>query len=81
MTINSWDRRFLTVAMQVSHWSKDPSSRMGAVIANTDQRLVALGYNGFAKKVEDCESRQHNKRMKYEIVVHAEVNGAMARSW
>ena len=77
MTINNWDRRFLTVAMQVSHWSRDPSSKMGAVIANTDQRLVALGYNGFPKKEEDCQSRQHNKRMKYEIVVHAEVNALL----
>jgi dCMP deaminase len=58
MTINSWDRRFLAVAMQVSHWSKDPSSKMGAVIANADQRLVALGYKGFPKQVEDSQNRQ-----------------------
>ena len=77
MTINSWDRRFLAVAMQVSHWSKDPSSKMGAVIANTEQRLVALGYNGFPKQVDDCQSRQHNKRVKYEIVVHAEANALL----
>jgi dCMP deaminase len=62
MTLNSWDRRYLAVAMQVSHWSKDPSSKMGAVIANTQQRLVALGYNGFPKQVEDCQRRLHNKR-------------------
>jgi dCMP deaminase len=77
MTINSWDRRFLAVAMQVSHWSKDPSSKMGAVIANADQRLVALGYNGFPMQVEDCQSRQYNKKVKYEIVVHAEVNAVL----
>ena len=77
MPINSWDRRFLAVAMQVSHWSKDPSSKMGAVIANTDQRLVALGYNGFPKQVEDCQSRQYNKKVKYEIVVHAEANALL----
>src|SRR5882724_11796014 len=56
MTINSWDRRFLAVAMQVSHWSKDPR---------------------FPKQVEDCQSRQHNKRVKYEIVVHAEANALL----
>jgi len=77
LPINSWDRRFLAVAMQVSHWSKDPSSKMGAVIANTDQRLVALGYNGFPKQVEDCQSRQYNKKVKYEIVVHAEANALL----
>jgi dCMP deaminase len=77
MTINSWDRRFLAVAMQVSHWSKDPSSKMGAVIANAEQRLVALGYNGFPKQVEDCQSRQYNKKVKYEIVVHAEANALL----
>jgi dCMP deaminase len=77
MTLNSWDRRYLAVAMQVSHWSKDPSSKMGAVIANTEQRLVALGYNGFPKQVEDCQRRLHNKKVKYEIVVHAEANALL----
>ena len=77
MTISSWDRRFLAVAMQVSCWSKDPSSKMGAVIANSDHRLVTLGYNGFPKQVEDTKSRRHNKNVKYELVVHAEVNALL----
>jgi deoxycytidylate deaminase len=50
---------------------------MEAVIANTEQRLVALGYNGFPKQVEDCQSRLHNKKVKYEIVVHAEANALL----
>ena|SRR5271155_2719196 len=77
MTLDSWDRRYLTIAMQISHWSKDPSSKMGAVITNADRRLVALGFNGFPKKVGDCQSRLHNKRVKYEIVVHAEANAML----
>lgn len=77
MALDSWDRRYLTIAMQISHWSKDPRSRMGAVITNADRRLIALGFNGFPKQVEDCQSRLHNKRVKYEIVVHAEANAML----
>ena len=77
MTLNKWDRRYLAVAMQVSHWSKDPRSKMGAVIASAERRLVALGYNGFPKNVHDCDVRLRTPEIKYEMVVHAEANAAL----
>src|SRR5262249_21222861 len=77
MSLNNWDRRYLAIAMQVAQWSKDPSSRMGAVIANAEGRLVSFGFNGFPKNVEDCQSRLHNPPIKYEFVVHAEANAVL----
>ncbi len=77
MALDNWDRRYLAIAMQVAQWSKDPSSKMGAVIASAEGRLVAFGFNGFPKKVEDCQSRLHNPPIKYEMVVHAEANAAL----
>jgi dCMP deaminase len=68
-----WDRRFLELAKTVSTWSKDPSTKVGAVLVAPDKRVVGLGYNGFPKGVDDDE-RLDIREIKYEIVVHAEVN-------
>jgi dCMP deaminase len=77
MALNKWDRRYLATARQVSCWSKDPSTKVGAVIADKRGYVVALGFNGFPENVEDAEHRLANREMKYEMVVHAEVNGVL----
>lgn len=38
---------------------------------------MALGYNGFPRKVEDAEEKLVARELKYEMVVHAEVNAAL----
>ena len=43
---DKWDRRFLKIAREGATWSKDPSTQVGAVIVDQDQRVVSLGYNG-----------------------------------
>lgn len=77
MALDIWDKRYLALAMQVSQWSKDPSSKMGAVIANANGRIVSLGYNGFPEKVEDFAERLNDKKRKYQMVVHAEANAVL----
>jgi dCMP deaminase len=77
MALSKWDRRYLAIAHQVSCWSKDPSTKVGAVIADKRGRVVALGFNGFAENVEDCEQKLNHRETKYEMVVHAEVNAAL----
>jgi dCMP deaminase len=77
MALDSWDKRYLALAMQVSQWSKDPSSKMGAVITNANGRIVALGYNGFPEQVHDLPHRLKDKKRKYQMVVHAEANAAL----
>ena len=42
-----WDYRFLDMASLISTWSKDPSTKVGAVVVDDDRRIVSLGYNGF----------------------------------
>ena len=49
----SWDLRFLDLAKLVSTWSQDPSTKVGAVIADSDNRIVSIGYNGFPKGIKD----------------------------
>jgi dCMP deaminase len=69
-----WDRRFLNIAKEVSSWSKDPSSKIGAVIVDNLGRIVGTGFNGFARGVEDTDERYNNRELKYELVLHAEHN-------
>ena len=52
MQENKWDQRFIRVAREVSSWSKDPSKQIGAVIVK-DKRILATGYNGFPKGIDD----------------------------
>lgn len=68
-----WDRRFLTLAKQIAGWSKDPSTKVGAVIADK-KRIVSLGYNGFATGCEDSRTRLAIRELKYPRIIHAEVN-------
>jgi|TARA_R100000081_G_C4745085_1_gene131175 dCMP deaminase len=71
--LDKWDQRWLDIAGQVSSWSKDPSTKIGA-IAVKDKRLVATGYNGFPRGIEDTEDRWNNREEKYMYVIHAEMN-------
>lgn len=74
-TDKDWDQFFLGLAKFYSQASKDPSTKVGAVLVQPDRRLVVgLGYNGFARGVLDTEERLTNRELKYKLVVHAEVN-------
>jgi len=72
-----WFQRFMGLAVNVSSWSKDPSTRVGAVIVNEDRRVIGLGYNGFAKGVKDTPERLADRPTKYALVVHAEMNAIL----
>ncbi len=69
-----WDKRFVSLAREISTWSKDPSTKIGAVIVNDDRRILATGYNGFPKGIEDSPERYADKSTKYDHVIHAEMN-------
>lgn len=72
-----WDHFFLGMAEYISTASKDPSTKVGAVLVDDKKIVVGLGYNGFARGVEDSEWRLNNRELKYKYVVHAEVNAIL----
>jgi dCMP deaminase len=72
-----WDRRFLELAKHIASWSKDPSTQVGAVLVQEGNRVVGLGYNGFARGVNDSVERYNHRETKYQFVVHAEVNAIL----
>jgi len=72
-----WDQRFLQLAQHISGWSKDPSTKVGAVLVGMDHLVVGLGYNGFPRGVVDNDDRLSNRDTKYQFVVHAEANAIL----
>lgn len=68
-----WHARFLRLAEEVSTWSKDPSTKVGCVLAK-ERRVISTGYNGFPKNLSDSFDRLMDREQKYEMTVHAEVN-------
>jgi dCMP deaminase len=69
-----WGDRYLKLAEYISKWSKDQSRGVGAVIVDSDNRVVSFGYNGFPSGVDDNIMIRHTRPAKYDWTVHAEEN-------
>jgi dCMP deaminase len=68
-----WHDRFMKIAQDVSSWSKDESTKVGAVIVR-DRVIVSTGYNGFPRGIDDDIPERHERPLKYKYVCHAEEN-------
>lgn len=73
---SSWDKAFMRMAITWSERSKDPSSKVGAVIAK-GKDFISPGFNGFAKGVKDLPERLNNRDVKYALTLHAELNAIL----
>ena len=77
MEINKWNKRFIEVAdLQVAQWSKDRSSKVGAVIVKNGV-ILTTGYNGFPRGCNDDLEERHERPEKYQWVIHAELNSIL----
>jgi dCMP deaminase len=72
-----WDARFLEMAILVSKWSKDPSTKVGAVITR-GKFVVSLGFNGHPAGVADSAERLEIRENKYRTIIHAEINAILS---
>lgn len=68
-----WDQRFLYMAASVAAWSKDPSTKVGAV-AVRQRRVLATGYNGLPAGMVDSAERLLNRDVRLALTIHAELN-------
>lgn len=64
----------MKVAETIASWSKDPSTKVGAVIVSPQGQILSTGYNGFPRGIEDSKDRLENRDSKYHYTVHAEMN-------
>ncbi|MCI5178554.1 MAG: cytidine deaminase [Candidatus Electrothrix sp. AW5] len=77
----SWDEYFMAVALLSGQRSKDPNTRVGACVADADNKIVGVGYNGFPWGCSDDElpwTREGDYLdTKYPYVCHAELNAVL----
>ena len=69
----SWDERYIGLAEHVAGWSKDPNTKVGAVIVRPNNTIISLGFNGFPRRIAD-DSRLDDRKVKLEMILHAEIN-------
>ena len=70
----SWDDRWMQEARLKASWSKDKSTKVGAVIVTQDNLPVANGWNGFPRGCQDDIESRHERPLKYKWFEHAERN-------
>jgi dCMP deaminase len=73
LKIAEWDDRFLALARHISHWSEDPTTKVGCVIVAPTNEVRALGYNSLPRKFEKVPTRL-TRPEKYKWMEHAERN-------
>lgn len=74
MTNNNWDKRWMQLTELIASWSKDRSTGVGAVIVDERNTVVALGWNGFPRGINDDVDERHERPAKYSWTSHAEEN-------
>lgn len=75
--MNKWDTRFLEMAAMVASFSKDPSTKTGAVIVDGSHGVVTTGFNGFPASMLDHPELYANRDEKYSRIIHCEMNAIL----
>lgn len=78
MASERWDRHFIQLALTHARMSKDPSTRVGAVIVDDDLAVRSAGFNGFPRGIADTPERLNDRDLKLSLVVHGEMNAVLA---
>ena len=70
----NWDHKLLGLAQHYALWSKDPDHKVGCVLADQYNQVMAGGYNGPPRFVIDS---WETKEEKVARTVHAEINALL----
>lgn len=73
----NWDTKFLQLAGTIATWSKDPTTKIGAVVVDNGLRVRSTGYNGLPRGILDTPERLNNREWKNRFTVHAELNAIL----
>ena len=69
-----WTSRLLRMAKDIASWSKDESTKVGAVITTSDGSPISWGFNGMPMGVDDDVPERNVRPYKYKWMAHAERN-------
>jgi dCMP deaminase len=72
-----WRGRWLQEAQLHASFSKDPSTKVGAVIVGGDQIPVSTGWNGFPRGYPDTPELLNDRTKKLPLTIHAELNAIL----
>ena len=76
----SWDEYFMGIAWLSAMRSKDPNTKVGACIVDSDHKVVSIGYNGMPAGLPEEElswNKGEGLDSKYLYVCHAEFNAIL----
>jgi dCMP deaminase len=76
MKRTEWNETFMTMAYIMAMRSPDKKTRVGAVIVDKDNVVVAMGYNGWCRGSSPWgdDDPRHERPLKYMYTEHAERN-------
>jgi dCMP deaminase len=72
--MEKWDKKFIKLSNHIADWSKDTNKKVGAVIVDTDNIVLSMGYNGIPRDCDDSIDARYERPMKYLFTEHAERN-------
>lgn len=73
----SWDIYFIKLCELIASKSKDPSTKVGAVVVGAENEIISTGFNGFPRGVEEADPARWERPEKYKWIIHAEANAAL----
>ncbi len=79
----SWNEFFIAICYVCSLRSKDPNTKVGACIVDSNNRIISTGYNGLPLNLKDENYPWNNRNKnsilnsKYTYVIHAETNAIL----
>ena len=66
--------KFILIANAVALLSKDPATKVGALMVDRRGAIRAQGFNGFPRGIDDAPERYADRNTKLRLVAHAEAN-------
>lgn len=78
--LDHWDLWYLGLAKNMAKGSKDPSTGVGCVMADSRHRFRSAGFNGFPAGINDSDERLENRETKLQLTMHAEMNALLFAS-
>ncbi len=76
----NWDEYFMGLAYLSALRSKDPNTKVGACIVDSNHKVVSIGYNGMPRGIDDNQltwAKGEGLNSKYLYVCHAEFNAIL----
>ena len=74
MKTGKWEWRFMELAKLVASWSKDADHKVGAIIVNSGNRVLGMGYNGPPRNTLDKGLQRKSEVLR---TLHAELNAIL----